>query len=72
MDIGLLHLGVFMKNCARCLIVGIAIIFAAGCSSTKAVGGAEMSQGSKGSRVGISNTGDGTEMYGSIRMGAKF
>lgn len=61
-----------MRDFTKTIILLMSIIFVVGCGSTSAVGGAEVSKGDKGSRVGVSNTGDGTEVYGSIRMGAKF
>lgn len=61
-----------MKNCTKCILLLVSMIFVVGCSSTSAVGGAEVSRGDNGSRVGVSNTGDGTQVYGSVRMGGSF
>lgn len=44
----------------------------AGCNSTSTVGGTEISRRDKGSRVGVTNTGEGAEIYGSVRMGGSF
>lgn len=61
-----------MKSYTKYIFVLIAMMLVAGCSSTRAVGEAEMSRGDHGSRVGISNVGDGPEVYGSIRTGVSF
>ncbi|MGL4675010.1 MAG: hypothetical protein ACRCXK_09135 [Wohlfahrtiimonas sp.] len=61
-----------MKSYAKYILLFVSMAFVGGCSSTKAVGEAEMSRGDNGSRVGISNMGDGPEMYGSIRTGVSF
>lgn len=61
-----------MKSYTKYILLFISVVLVAGCGSTSAVGGAEMSRGDKDSRIGVSNTGEGTEMYGSIRMGGSF
>lgn len=61
-----------MKIYTKCMLVILSLVFAAGCASTTAVGGAEVSRGDKGSRVGMTNMGDGPEMYGSLRVGSSF
>lgn len=64
--------GIIMKNYAKYLFLFVTMTFVAACGSTSAVGGAEVSRGDKGSRVGVTNMGDGPEMYGSLRAGASF
>jgi len=61
-----------MKNYTKYILLFVSMVFVAGCNSTRAVGETEISRGNKGSRVGISNLGDGPEMYGSIRTGVSF
>ncbi len=61
-----------MKNYTKYIFVLMAMMFVAGCNSTRGVGEVEMSRGDNGSRVGVSNMGDGPEMYGSIRTGVSF
>lgn len=61
-----------MKNYTKYIFLFEMMMFVAGCSSTRAVGEAEMSRGDNGSRVGVSNMGDGPEVYGSIRTGVSF
>lgn len=61
-----------MKIYMKCLLLTLSMMFVTGCASTKAVGEVEASRGDKGSRVGVSNMGDGPQMYGSLRVGSSF
>lgn len=60
-----------MRNYTKYIALFVSLIVA-GCNSTSTVGGAEISRGDKGSRVGVTNTGEGAEVYGSVRMGGSF
>lgn len=61
-----------MKNSIKYMFLLLTMALLVGCGSTKTVGGAEVSHGDKGSRVGIVNNGDETSMYGSVRAGGSF
>ncbi|GAA5095686.1 hypothetical protein [Wohlfahrtiimonas larvae] len=61
-----------MRSCTGFILWIFTIVVMVGCSSSSVVGEAEMSRGEKSSRVGISNMGEGPEVYGSIRMGGSF